>query len=49
VEPPVVTISVGVAVLSREIATAAQLVECADAALYAAKQRGKNRVEAAGA
>jgi len=49
VQPPVVTISVGVAVLSREIATAEQLVERADAALYAAKQRGKNRVEVAGA
>jgi len=46
-EPPVVTISVGVAGVPQDADSADGLVEQADRALYLAKQRGKNRVEAA--
>ena len=44
---PVVTISVGVAGVPQDADSADGLVEQADRALYLAKQRGKNRVEAA--
>jgi diguanylate cyclase (GGDEF)-like protein/PAS domain S-box-containing protein len=40
-----VTISVGVAAIGPEICSSNQLVASADAALYRAKQRGRNRVE----
>jgi diguanylate cyclase (GGDEF)-like protein len=38
------TISIGVAELSREIKTGNELIDCADKALYAAKEHGRNRV-----
>lgn len=41
-----VTISLGVAEYAKEM-TAEDVINCADEALYKAKQRGKNRVEAA--
>jgi diguanylate cyclase (GGDEF)-like protein len=40
-----VTISIGVASCDRDIHTSKELVEKADAALYEAKRKGKNRVE----
>jgi diguanylate cyclase (GGDEF)-like protein len=43
-EPPVVTVSVGVASLRDHADSGADLVERADQALYAAKRLGKNRV-----
>ena len=46
-EPPVVTISVGVAGVPEHADSADELVEQADAALYLAKRLGKNRVETA--
>jgi diguanylate cyclase (GGDEF)-like protein len=42
-----ITISVGVAVLGPSITTAAQLLDGADRALYAAKRAGRNRVRCA--
>lgn len=39
-----ITVSVGVATLTPEIATASTLLEHADAALYSSKQQGRNRV-----
>jgi diguanylate cyclase (GGDEF)-like protein len=42
----IVTISVGVALLPLHAGTEADLVAAADKALYAAKQRGRNRAEA---
>jgi len=44
-EPPVVTISAGVAGVPQHADSADGLVDQADSALYLAKQRGKNRVE----
>ena len=44
-QPPVITVSVGVASLPEHATTADALVDQADAALYRAKRRGKNRVE----
>lgn len=41
-----ITISVGVSTFPEDSSTAIGLVEAADAALYAAKDRGRNRVEA---
>ena len=46
-EPPLVTISVGVASLRECTDAGTDLVERADRALYAAKRLGKNRVEVA--
>ena len=46
-EPPVVTISAGVAAVPQHADSADGLVDQADRALYLAKRRGKNRVEAA--
>lgn len=43
-----VTLSMGVAALSERVETLADLVREADAALYQAKQQGRNRVVAAG-
>ncbi len=40
-----ITVSVGVASLPEHATTADALVDQADAALYRAKRRGKNRVE----
>jgi diguanylate cyclase (GGDEF)-like protein len=44
-QPPVITVSVGVASLPEHATTADALVDQADAALYRAKRAGKNRVE----
>ena len=44
-QPPVITVSVGVASLPEHATTADALVDQADAALYRAKRLGKNRVE----
>jgi diguanylate cyclase (GGDEF)-like protein len=41
-----VTVSVGVAVFESPQADAAEIIEAADQALYRAKQRGRNRIEA---
>jgi diguanylate cyclase (GGDEF)-like protein len=38
-----ITVSVGVAELSAEMSSGAQLIKCADEALYEAKQSGRNR------
>jgi diguanylate cyclase (GGDEF)-like protein len=46
--PPVVTVSIGVASLDEQTATADSLVEQADRVMYRAKELGKNRVEVAG-
>ena len=47
-EPPIpVTLSIGAAALCEATQTAEQLVEAADAALYAAKHAGRDRVAAA--
>jgi diguanylate cyclase (GGDEF)-like protein len=46
--PPLVTTSVGIATLSPETATPADMLTAADRALYAAKAAGRNRVLAAG-
>ncbi len=43
--PPVITVSIGVASLPEHATTGDGLVDEADAALYRAKQLGKNRVE----
>ena len=43
VEPGVITVSMGVATYPESGATAGELLEAADIALYAAKQSGKNR------
>jgi diguanylate cyclase (GGDEF)-like protein len=43
-EPPLITVSVGVASLREHADSGADLVERADQALYAAKRQGKNRV-----
>jgi diguanylate cyclase (GGDEF)-like protein len=43
---PVVTVSVGVASARGGSVTPTQIVDAADGALYRAKQRGRNRVEA---
>jgi diguanylate cyclase (GGDEF)-like protein len=48
-EPLSVTVSVGVAALDEAARSAEQLVERADAALYGAKDAGRNRVCAAAA
>ena len=45
-DPLSVTVSVGVAALGGEIQTKQELLGAADAALYQAKARGKNRVMA---
>ncbi len=45
-EPTRVTISVGVSTFPGDSSTATGLLQAADAALYAAKERGRNRVEA---
>lgn len=46
--PPIpITVSIGAAALSEGTQTAEQLVEAADAALYAAKHAGRDRVSAA--
>ncbi|WP_170162337.1 sensor domain-containing diguanylate cyclase [Caldimonas tepidiphila] len=45
--PVTVTVSVGVAVLRRDMEDLATLLRAADAALYAAKQNGRDRVEVA--
>jgi len=42
-----VTVSLGVAEFQVDIETASQLFRCADAALYQAKRKGRNRVERA--
>ncbi|MDQ7783130.1 MAG: diguanylate cyclase [Desulfomonilaceae bacterium] len=42
------TVSIGVAAYPEHAATAAELVHCADAALYAAKKAGKNTIEVYG-
>lgn len=46
--PPVITVSIGVASLDEQTATADSLVEQADRVMYRAKELGKNRVEVAG-
>ena len=46
--PREVTVSVGVAAVSEQVKTAEQLVAAADAALYEAKQTGRNRVVLSG-
>jgi diguanylate cyclase (GGDEF)-like protein len=38
------TISIGIAVYGRDATCRQKLIECADAALYAAKGRGRNQV-----
>ena len=38
------TISIGIAVYGRDADCRQKLIECADAALYAAKSRGRNQV-----
>ena len=43
-----VTVSVGVAALTKDVSSLEQLVEKADDELYRAKRAGKNRVAAAG-
>jgi diguanylate cyclase (GGDEF)-like protein len=47
-QPLSVTLSIGVAAFGRSIESAEQLIEAADAALYEAKNAGRNRVLAAG-
>lgn len=44
-----VTVSIGVAMLGADTASAAALIECADKALYGSKENGRNRVTLAGA
>ncbi len=41
-----VTVSVGVAEINDECASFEDLLKCADQAMYAAKNKGRNRVEA---
>jgi diguanylate cyclase (GGDEF)-like protein len=48
-EPLPVTISAGVAVYPVHASTGSELIDAADAALYAAKARGRNRVMTAAA
>jgi diguanylate cyclase (GGDEF)-like protein len=43
-----VTVSVGIAALTKDVSSLEQLVETADGELYRAKRAGKNRVAAAG-
>jgi diguanylate cyclase (GGDEF)-like protein len=45
----VLTVSVGIATFPDDAATARELVDAADQALYRAKRRGRNRVEIHGA
>jgi diguanylate cyclase (GGDEF)-like protein len=45
---PFLTVSVGIAVFELPQGTPADIIEAADQALYRAKQRGRNRIEATG-
>jgi diguanylate cyclase (GGDEF)-like protein len=45
---PFLTVSVGIAVFEPLQGTPADIIEAADQALYRAKQRGRNRIEAIG-
>jgi diguanylate cyclase (GGDEF)-like protein len=45
---PFLTVSVGIAVFELPQGTPADIIEAADQALYRAKQRGRNRIEAIG-
>ncbi|SAL70838.1 response regulator receiver modulated diguanylate cyclase [Caballeronia udeis] len=45
---PFMTVSVGIAVFEPPPGAPADIIEAADRALYRAKQRGRNRIEATG-
>jgi len=44
IRPDTITVSAGIAAASEKGSTAAELLQAADTAMYAAKQAGKNRV-----